>query len=94
MRMLRYLMRYGKAYSRLTWNLMQDDRVPMWKKAIPLLPVVYVIMPFDIIPDYIPILGQVDDIGVYFLSMMLFELVVEKEIVDEYRKIIEENRQI
>lgn len=42
----------------------RDDRVPTWRKLVGLGALFYLIWPFDLIPDAIPILGWLDDIGV------------------------------
>jgi uncharacterized membrane protein YkvA (DUF1232 family) len=41
-----------------------DPDTPAWAKAILLAAVAYVLCPFDAIPDYIPVVGWADDIGV------------------------------
>ncbi|KFE71145.1 YkvA family protein [Hyalangium minutum] len=43
---------------------LSDGRVPLWKKLAGLLAVVYFLSPVDAIPDFIPILGWLDDLGV------------------------------
>jgi uncharacterized membrane protein YkvA (DUF1232 family) len=42
----------------------RDGRVPLWKKLAGLLAVLYFLSPVDAIPDFIPILGWLDDLGV------------------------------
>jgi uncharacterized membrane protein YkvA (DUF1232 family) len=71
---------------RLTWRLMRDTRVPAYLKAVPLLPLAYVFMPFDIIPDFIPILGQLDDIALIVGGMRVFEMLVPEDLVAEHRR--------
>ncbi len=70
----------------LVWRLLQDDRVPTpLKVAIPLGVAVYFIMPFDFIPDFIPLLGQLDDIGVVLLGMTLLINMAPRDVVNEHR---------
>ena len=57
---------------RLAWRLMREPRVPLVAKALPALAVLYVLSPLDFIPDILPVLGQVDDIGILILSVKLF----------------------
>ncbi len=57
---------------RTAWRLFHDRRVPAVAKTIPLLSLLYVIMPFDLIPDWILGLGQLDDLVVVVLGLRLF----------------------
>lgn len=41
-----------------------DRSVPLTRKLLLLLGVLYIIIPFDITPDFLPVLGWLDDIGV------------------------------
>lgn len=41
---------------------MRDPRIPTWIKFLPLLALVYLVMPIDIIPDPILIVGWLDDL--------------------------------
>jgi len=54
-------------------RLMVDPRVPKTDRVLVAGAVVYAIMPFDFIPDFIPFIGQVDD--VYLISLTLLRLV-------------------
>ena len=40
---------------------MKDPRVPRRGKAALALVIPYLLMPFDLIPDFIPVVGQLDD---------------------------------
>jgi uncharacterized membrane protein YkvA (DUF1232 family) len=57
---------------RMAWRLFQDRRVPALAKAIPMLSLLYVIMPFDLIPDWLLGLGQLDDLVVVALGLKFF----------------------
>ena len=71
---------------RLVLRLMQDERVPTWLKVgVPLVVALYFLFPIDLIPDFIPLLGQVDDIGVVLLGMALFIRLAPQFVVEEHR---------
>ncbi len=70
---------------RLTYRLLRDPRVPLWAKAIPFLPLLYVISPLDFIPDFLPVIGQLDDLTLMILGMRLFEAVTPEYIAREHR---------
>lgn len=47
---------------RLLWAVARDRRVPWAAKAVAAGTVVYVVSPIDLIPDFVPGLGQLDDL--------------------------------
>ena len=56
----------------LAWRLMRDDRVSPWiKKAGPAVLLAYVISPIDLIPDFLIGPGQVDDLGVFAIGLVI-----------------------
>lgn len=57
---------------RLPWRLLKDPEVPLPAKLLIPLGASYLAMPFDIIPDFIPVLGQLDDLLLLFLGLGLF----------------------
>ena len=72
---------------RLTWRLINDPRVPtLVKVTIPLLVALYFFSPLDFIPDFLPILGQLDDIGVILFGMSLIVRFSPQDVVDEHRR--------
>lgn len=70
---------------RLTWHLLRDPRVPLWTKIIPVVGVLYVLSPIDIIPDVLIGLGQLDDLAIVLGGMRLFAAAVPEYIVEEHR---------
>src|SRR6266581_5306248 len=56
----------------LCGRLMTDSRVPRTEKALVAGAIVYAIIPFDLIPDMIPFVGQLDD--AYLIAMTLLRL--------------------
>lgn len=69
---------------RLVWYLLKDKDVPAYLKLIPFAALVYLVVPTDIIPDFLPGLGQLDDLGVIVLGLKMFLNLSPKEIVDYY----------
>ncbi len=70
-------------YVRLIWSLLNDDRVPTTRKALLGGAMVYFALPFDIVPDDIPILGLLDDLVVVTLGVDLFFDGIPEGILDE-----------
>ena len=72
----------------LTWRLFGDRRVGFWPKLIPVLALLYLISPIDLIPaallGVLAPLGAVDDIGVIVLALNLFVQAAPPDIVQEY----------
>ena len=52
--------------------LMRHPRVPLWVKAIPVLALFYVVWPRDLILDFPPGIGHIDDFVVVLLLTNLF----------------------
>ena len=57
----------------LCGRLLTDRRVPRAEKVLFAGAVVYALMPFDLIPDLIPFVGQIDD--AYLIAMTLLRLI-------------------
>ncbi len=54
----------------LLGRLLKDARVSTAEKALFLASIVYVVSPIDLIPDFFPFIGQVDDIYVVALTLL------------------------
>ena len=69
---------------RLVGKLMLDRRVPLWSKLILPGAVIYLISPFDIIGDMLPVRGQIDDLIVVLVSLALFLGTAPRDVVAEH----------
>lgn len=70
-------------FARLYWRLFRDRRVSILPKALLVLTIVYVISPFDVIPDFIPVIGEMDDVAVVLSGLWLFIRLCPPEVVRE-----------
>lgn len=57
------------AYLRLLGGLLTDRRVSTIDKLLVAGAMAYIIMPIDLIPDFIPFFGEVDDLFVLILAL-------------------------
>src|SRR5919201_470959 len=57
-------------FLKLLFRLFKDPRVPKAEKALLIGAIVYVISPLDLIPDFIPFVGEVDDLYLVALTVL------------------------
>lgn len=58
---------------RKAWRLFLDPRVPVAYKVLPLAIMAgYLVFPLDIVPDFVPVLGQLDDLAVLLIALRVF----------------------
>lgn len=71
---------------RLVWRLLNDPRVPLLNKlVIPGLFLVYLLWPVDLMPDVLPVIGQMDDLALLALAVKLFIDLCPTSIVSQHR---------
>jgi uncharacterized membrane protein YkvA (DUF1232 family) len=58
--------------ARLAARLLREPAVPWAPKAVPLLAAFYLVFPLDAVPDLLPVLGQLDDLGIALLALEVF----------------------
>ena len=71
---------------RLIWKLLTDSRVPFWIRIALPLALIYVISPIDILPDFIPVMGRVDDIIAIVAGIMILLKLAPKKVVNQHKK--------
>jgi uncharacterized membrane protein YkvA (DUF1232 family) len=70
----------------------KDPRVPWLVRLFVICIVAYAFSPIDLIPDFIPILGYLDDLIIIPLGVMLALKMIPQPIIEEYRVKAEEMR--
>ena len=63
----------------------RDPRVPWYAKALALCVAGYALSPIDLIPDFIPVLGYLDDLIIVPLGILAVVKMVPPEIMAEHR---------
>lgn len=72
---------------RMAWRLLRDPRVSPWIKVlIPALAVGYLLLPVDVAPDFLPLLGQLDDLAVLALVARLLIELSPAAVVSEHER--------
>ncbi len=74
---------------RLAVRLVREPRVPWLTKGIPLLAVLYVASPLDFVPDVLPVLGEMDDVGIMLIALGIFTRMCTPAVIDYHRAAIE-----
>jgi uncharacterized membrane protein YkvA (DUF1232 family) len=64
---------------------MRDPRVPWYAKAIGAFIVAYALSPIDLIPDFIPVIGYLDDLVLVPLGLLLMLRLIPAEVLAEHR---------
>lgn len=70
----------------------RDPRVPWHAKAFAILVVAYAFSPIDLIPDFIPILGYLDDLIIVPIGITLALKMIPTAVIDDCRVKAEEIR--
>jgi uncharacterized membrane protein YkvA (DUF1232 family) len=80
---------WAKRLAQETYALYQayrDPRTPWYAKGVALLVVAYALSPIDLIPDFIPVLGYLDDLVVVPLGVALAVRLIPKDVLMEARE--------
>lgn len=71
-------------YARMVWGIVRDPRTPLPLKGLLAAALAYVVMPIDLVPDMIPIIGQADDLTVVLLVLDLFIQNAPRDVREEH----------
>lgn len=63
----------------------RDPRVPWYAKALALCVAGYALSPIDLIPDFIPVIGYLDEVILLPLGILLVVKLIPQEIMAEHR---------
>jgi uncharacterized membrane protein YkvA (DUF1232 family) len=64
-----------------------DPRVPWYAKALAVIVAAYALSPIDLIPDFIPVLGYLDDVIILPLGILLVVWLIPPAIMAEHREL-------
>jgi uncharacterized membrane protein YkvA (DUF1232 family) len=79
----------ARAVKRETYALYfacRDPRVPWYAKALAAVVVAYAFSPIDLIPDFIPVIGYLDDILLIPLGVLAVRAMIPAEVLAECRE--------
>ena len=68
----------------------RDPRVPWYAKAVALFVAGYALSPIDLIPDFIPVIGYLDDVIIVPLGILLAVRLIPPDILAEHRAAADE----
>lgn len=67
------------------WIAARDPRVPWYAKAVCAAIAAYALSPIDLIPDFIPVLGYLDEMVLLPLAILLAVRLVPPQLMAEFR---------
>lgn len=68
----------------------RDPRVPWYAKALMVLVLAYAFSPIDLIPDFVPVLGYLDDLVIIPLGILLTVKMVPPQVMIDAHKQVDE----
>jgi len=68
------------------WLAARDPRTPRLAKALAIALTAYALSPIDLIPDFIPVLGQLDDLIIVPLGILLIVRMIPPEVFADCRR--------
>jgi uncharacterized membrane protein YkvA (DUF1232 family) len=78
----------------LIYYSLWDKRTPFIAKFFALLATGYILSPIDLIPDFVPILGLLDDLVIIPLLISLTLALTPKDLIEDIRQSIDVNQKL
>lgn len=65
---------------------MGDRRTPFLAKALPWGALAYVLLPIDLVPDFLPLIGEIDDIGIVIALLTIAFKMIPRDVWHDYER--------
>ena len=69
------------------WLAARDPRTPRLAKILALVVAAYALSPIDLIPDFVPVVGYVDDLLIVPLGVLLVVRLITPALMAEFRTV-------
>jgi uncharacterized membrane protein YkvA (DUF1232 family) len=86
------LLRRGRQWARAVkrdavaiWIAARDPRVPWYAKVLAAAVAAYALSPIDLIPDFVPVLGYLDDLLIVPAGIVLTVRLIPGGLIEEFR---------
>lgn len=76
------------------YHALFDSRTPVMAKILAALTVAYLLSPIDLIPDFIPVLGLLDDLIIVPLLIKATLELIPKYVLDDIKSRIDSNQKL
>lgn len=64
----------------------RDERTPWYAKVLGVCVLAYALSPIDLIPDFVPVIGYLDDLLIVPLGLWLVRYLIPAEVLSEARR--------
>ncbi|MCZ0930512.1 DUF1232 domain-containing protein [Halomonas janggokensis] len=72
----------------VVWLAARDSRTPCFARALAMAVAAYAVSPIDLIPDFIPVLGYLDDLIILPLGILIVVRLIPPKVLDEHREAV------